>query len=180
MNASGWDGHRSRLRGSVVDMKDLSPSEITQRQLDELFENIKSQGDLHRDASRRWAFSLAVANAGALAAFGSKLIDGTAGHLTALAVPSCWLFAVGLLAAGALNPIVSKRHRLSRDVWRGHLKNFRKGLPLVEPTEAESGEGLLLRAEILFEWIAALCFAAGLTRPLAILTLRFFDHGTFV
>lgn len=158
-------------------MRDLSPSEITQRQLDELIGNIDKQAELHRGASRRWALSLSIGNGGALVALGGKMLDADTEGLMALAMPSAWCFALGLIAAGILSPITSRRHRLARDVWRRHLLRFRAGRPLVEPSQAENGEGPLLYAEVAFEWTSAVLFVAGLLYPLAVLSHRYLTSG---
>ncbi|MBU1346724.1 MAG: hypothetical protein KKA16_07210 [Alphaproteobacteria bacterium] len=158
-------------------MRDLSPAEIAHRQFDELISNLRIYHDRHQAMSDRWAVSLAVANAGALLALASRILSASKEAEIAFLMPSCWMFTVGLLSIGIAQPIRSRRQGLSAQIWDCYLKQFRRGLPLTEPTDIENPNGRLLTFENRLEWASAALFAGALVYPLATLCMRYLTSG---
>lgn len=158
-------------------MKDLTPAEVARYQLEELMGKQHIELDRAISANQRWVLSLAVANGAALTALAVKLVDSRSESLAALVMPSCWMFAVGLIAAGVVTPLSAKRHALAWQIWSKYTVAFRKGEQLEEPSNLKADEEKLYRIETALEWLAAALFAAGLLWPLATLCLRYLATG---
>lgn len=145
-------------------------------------EEIRERIDYGRSAldklQARWSLFLAVGNGAALTALGSKIIDVLAGEptrtaktLLALAFPSIWLFALGLVAAGVIPFFellgMAEKVRLQRQ----SLRHVESGL-------GDSYEPDVSQWDSLWAWtpeiLATLLFMAGLLWPLVRLTSRFF------
>ena len=156
-------------------MRDMLPSDFAKAQLDELLTNERVEMERSVSANQRWVLSLAVGNGAALAAVVAKIIDVKTESLTALMMPSCWLFAVGLLCVGAVTPITAERHRIAVDMWKSYTRSFREGEDLVPDSAKLDRDRRLFWIEMALEWASAAFFALGLLRPLAILTLRYFS-----
>lgn len=158
-------------------MRDLPPADLAKAQLDELVTNERLEQERAVSSNQRWVLSLAVGNGAALAAVVAKIIDAKSEALAALMMPSCWMFAIGLLCIGMVAPITSSRHRLAVEIWKGYTASFRKSEILVSDEVKFDKDKKLMSLELTLEWSAAVLFALGLLRPLAILTFRFFTSG---
>lgn len=159
-------------------MRDLTPADVAKAQLDELVTNERLEQERAVSSNQRWVFSLAVGNGAALAAVVAKIIDAKSEALAALMMPSCWMFAVGLLCVGLVTPITSSRHRLAVEIWKDYTTSFRKSDILLADEVKFEKDKKLMGLEIALEWSAAALFALGVLRPLAILTIRFFSSGS--
>ncbi len=158
-------------------MKDLEPKEIAKVQLEELMYNQRIQAERGVTANYRWTLSLAVANGASLAALAAKLIDTKSEMLTALLMPSAWLFVVGVACAGATTPIGSHRHYLAHQIWKGHTVAFREGVASEVDPNTRQKDQWLYRLENLLEWTSASCFVIGVSYPLAVLCHRYLTSG---
>jgi hypothetical protein len=158
-------------------MRDIPPAEFAGRQLDELLSNQKYELDRAHAVSQRWVLWLAIGNGAALAAIGAKLVETRSEALAALLMPSCWLFLVGLVAAGSVAPITLKRHQLSVQKWREWTVAFRKGQPLQSPAATIKADERLRGREVCLEWIAAASFVGGVAYPLIVMCHRYLTSG---
>ncbi|WP_297804285.1 hypothetical protein [uncultured Brevundimonas sp.] len=161
-------------------MRDLPKADFAMKQLEELLSNQRYELERSNVVNERWILWLAIGNGVALVSVSSKLIEKATESLVALLMPSCWLFALGLIAAGATTPSTLKRHHLSRKLWRQWTISFRNGEELQPmPQNDEATEKFLYKFEITLEILAAAFFALGLLYPLATLCMRYFCTGRF-
>ncbi len=167
----------AKVKKAERTMKDLSQAEVARYQLEELLGNQRVELDRAIAANQRWVLSLAVANGAALTALAAKLVDSRSEYLAALVMPSCWMFAAGLVCAGLVSPLTAKRHSIAWTIWKTYTLSFRRGEALEEPSELKSQEDRLFRAETVLEWSAAALFFAGLMSPLASLGFRYLFSG---
>lgn len=130
--------------------------------------------------NRRWTLSLAVANGGALAAIAARLVsDNRSEAVAALLMPSCWLFAVGLLSAGLINVITVHRYELARTYWTTLQNRFEEEVEGAEMPDLDLEPGLFWwKVETAAEWVSAACFAGGLLYPMAVMCHRYLTSAS--
>lgn len=142
----------------------MGEDEAGQAQFRRLAERAQAARD---DWFRRFALWVAVGNAAALAACGSRLAD--AGDRGLWLVGPAWCFSIGLICAGALVLTVQSRHDLEAQRFAA----------LGEGRTGDAGRmGHLYRAQGGFQvavaTVAAASFILGLLAPLTGLTLLAF------
>jgi len=123
----------------------------------------------------KWAVALAVGNGGALAALAAKVLSDVGGEAVPLIFPSAWLFASGLICAGAMPMDGIRGLRRERSLVVEHI------------AKTESGQATIFDGNARpMKWLdhglgisAAVMFVAGLLYPLSVLTLRYFRTGGF-
>ena len=145
-------------------------------ELAELREEMRSSETAREGWAQRWLLSVAVANAGALLATASIMLDPA--KRTWMVVPSAWLFLIGLALAGVLPVFAVARHdNLAQVRWSQTRSNaFRirhKGNELTEEEyRVEVGDmaKLFRRITRILSAASALCFFSGAVCGLALLT----------
>ncbi len=161
-------------------MRDLPKSDFEMKKFDELLSNQRYELERSNVVNERWILWLAIGNGVALVSIASTLIDKTTEALAALLMPSCWFFALGLIAAGATAPFAMKRHHLARNLWRQWTINYTSGEELQSMSKQdEAMENHLYKFEVTLEIVAAASFAFGLLYPLATLCIRYLCTGRF-
>ena len=158
-------------------MRDISAADVARAQLEELTGNAQAELDRALAANRRWVLSLAVGNGAALAALTAKLIDAESEIQAALLIPSCWMFALGLMSSGLVAPITAQRHLLAHQGWKAWTVEFRKGHQLARDERLDRQDRSWYRCELALEVVAATSFAAGLLYPLIVLCHRYLTSG---
>ena len=164
----------------LASKEELAKAPLVRVKAEEIRERITYARAALDKLQARWSLFLAVGNGAALTALGSKVIDVLAGEptqpgktLLALAFPSIWLFALGLVAAGVI-PFFELLHVAEKiRSQRQSLRHVESGGDSLEPDVTQWDNIWAWTPEIL----AALLFTAGLLWPLVRLTSRFFQPG---
>lgn len=133
------------------------------------------EGEVQRDAEiaqgnvvqGRWSLGLAVGNGGGLLATGGQIIaKASEPEIVALLLPSCWLFAVGLLCAGAGPGLLVARHGLAAKFLDEKISRANNNGRGEDRADEQSWLKLLFRLELATEIAAGVLFAAGVIVPL--------------
>lgn len=132
--------------------------------------------ELSEKLTAAFGLSLAVGNGGALVLLGGKVLEEGTEALTALAMPSCWLFAVGLLIAGALNPLAAWRANIETRIFEGWMMQL-VDADRPSPNLRKVLLARLYKTEVACELISGACFVIGLIYPLAVLSIRYLHSG---
>lgn len=170
--------------------KRVEPDAETERtysvsELDDVIRGLDARTERKQE---RWLIGLAVANAAGLTAVGARIFDVLAGGnsksvqegVIALALPSVWLFLIGLALAGLT--FIGDQITDALDAVR--LRSARKRL--VDSPEAVfvMGPGAMTWKTWFEIWgmeaLSALCFMGGLTYPAMVLSLRYIQQGAFL
>lgn len=128
-------------------------------------------------ANARWVLALAVGNGAALAALSARLVSGPSEAVAALLMPSCWLFALGLLAAGGVSVVSAYRWEVAAQDYGRTEEDYHAGKPYGTTYEKVVNK-VWFWVEASFEALAACCFAAGLLYPMAVLCHRYLTSGS--
>lgn len=145
-------------------------------ELAELREEKRSAEAARENWAQRWLLSLAVANAGALLAAASVMLDPS--KRTWMVVAPAWLFLTGLAIAGIIPAVAVARYdNLAQVRWSETRANpFRirhNGKELTEQeyrTEVSGKVELFDRFTAILAALSALCFLAGAISGLALLS----------
>jgi hypothetical protein len=132
----------------------------------------------HTKTNDRWVLSLAIGNGGAFLALGGRVLEKANEAGTALAMPSLWLFAAGLFAAG-INPFIEAQ----RALWQS--RSWERSIERLDADLQDEGDdpqaARLDRHLYVFqtglELFSAAAFAAGLVYPLIVLSHRYLTSG---
>jgi hypothetical protein len=117
----------------------------------------------------RWALWLALGNTGGLVAFGNMVVQKPADPVAYLIFPSCWIFAVGLLAIGGSAWCAMMRFEKAADGW------FARGAGLPH----KSPPAWTIRGDHWLSVLSSVMFAAGILYPLLVVTVRYLRSGSF-
>lgn len=161
-------------------MQTLPDDELNKLRFAELSSNHRFALDSAHRLSERWVLWLAIGNGVGLLSISGKLIDRKSEFWTALLMPSCWLFAAGILAAGCIAPITVRRHELARHLWLSRTVNFSEGKAWQDlSSEEKAREKGLLTVESLLEYASGAAFLFGLVYPLIAISIRYLCSGHF-
>lgn len=131
----------------------------------------------HNRTGDRWMLSLAIGNGGAFLALGARVLDKASEAGTALAMPSLWLFAVGLVLAG-INPFIeAQRTLLHARAWERAVEVFDEDRDEQEDPGIQKLDDRIYAFQMGLELTSGLAFVGGLFYPLVVLSHRYLTSG---
>lgn len=132
----------------------------------------------------RWVLALAVSNSAGLTLMGGKVADLmasaigaekiTAATTIALFLPSLWLFAAGLLSAGAAHVGEHFSYWYRQNLSRQLVARMTSPDQFIE-FEEEIPSALNIARSWFLEIASAVLFLAAVTYPLFVIALRYFE-----